>query len=183
MEIQVSFGEIIDKWTILQIKSEKIKDEAKNREIIKELSHIQQKCLDSKIIINQELFDLMLDINRDIWNIMDNLRDGNLNDETYTKECKRCIDYNDARFKVKKILNELTNSEIKEQKSYKTRKMFIYMKMSRSRLLKISMFFDEVYVFSKTNSDKLYNINFVNIYDKNIKYDKVIKTEDDIDFI
>ena len=183
MEIQVSFGEIIDKWTILEIKSDRIQENTKRTEIIKELNHIRQKVLDSKLFVNQELFKLMLDINKDIWEIMENLRDGNLNDKTYTKECKRCIDYNDARFKIKKIINDISNSDIKEQKSYKSRKLFIDMEMCWHKLLKISMFFDEVYVLSGINSMKIYNINFVNKFDETIQYDKIIKVEDDIDFL
>jgi hypothetical protein len=54
--------------------------------------------------------------------MMDVLRDGSsgVSEEEYLKTCKDCIEYNDIRFRIKNRINQASNSELREQKSYKT---------------------------------------------------------------
>jgi hypothetical protein len=60
----------------------------------------------------------MKKVNLLIWDMMDELRDGNLNDKNYLKICKKCIEYNDIRFRIKNKINDKSKSILKEQKGY-----------------------------------------------------------------
>ena len=57
-----------------------------------------------------------------IWDMMDVLRDGasRVSGEEYLKTCKDCIEFNDIRFRIKARINQASNSDLREQKSYKT---------------------------------------------------------------
>jgi hypothetical protein len=43
----------------------------------------------------------------------------NISTEEYLKTCKDCIEFNDIRFRIKARINQASNSELREQKSYK----------------------------------------------------------------
>jgi hypothetical protein len=53
-----------------------------------------------------------------IWDMMDVLRT-DISTEEYLKTCKDCIEFNDIRFRIKARINQASNSELREQKSYK----------------------------------------------------------------
>jgi hypothetical protein len=67
----------------------------------------------------------MKKVNIIIWDMMDILRDGNVNEIEYLKTCKECIDFNDIRFRVKNKINYISESFLKEQKSYKINRLVI----------------------------------------------------------
>jgi hypothetical protein len=67
----------------------------------------------------------MKHVNLLIWDMMDKLRDGNLDDNSYFIQCKRCVEYNDIRFRVKNKINDKSNSSLKEQKGYLINKIEI----------------------------------------------------------
>ena len=123
MKIECSIGEIIDKITILDIKCERIKDE-RVQDCIKE----REILLDA---IKDEIDDVILfyrkclkKINLDIWNDQDICR--NITDDVeYGKLAKKIIRDNDSRFRVKRIINEYKNSNLKEQKSYNLSKCVV----------------------------------------------------------
>ena len=123
LSLPVSLGEGIDKLTILDIKCEKILDKRKI-DVQKEYDILYEKL---KIFIEEynELYCTMKKVNLLIWDQMDILRDGNISDEDYTKLCRECIDSNDIRFRIKNKINLISNSEIKEQKSYKINRLFL----------------------------------------------------------
>jgi hypothetical protein len=121
MKIEVSNGEIIDKITILLIKSEKIKDESKLKNVSNELCELLP--LLSIININQEhpLFDKLYTVNLKLWEVEDSLRimerDKSFNLEFI--ESARSVYYlNDDRAKIKKEINIITESTLVEEKSY-----------------------------------------------------------------
>jgi hypothetical protein len=122
LKIPVSVGELIDKLSILQIKIEKIIDDNK-------LSHVQTEYKKlkeaSEIYLNQKsinsLFNKLLDVNRILWNIEDLIREKdkkNEFDEEFIEIAKKVYKNNDIRFCLKNEINQITNSEIKEQKNY-----------------------------------------------------------------
>ena len=121
--IVVSVGELLDKLTILEIKKIKIKDEEKIIHIEKERSFLSDKSIeylkDDKI---KECFDELLVINSKLWAVEDILRDMEAEsrfDNEFIENARLVYKTNDKRFEVKNRINELTNSAIKEQKSYK----------------------------------------------------------------
>lgn len=121
--IVVSVGELLDKLTILEIKKMKIKDEEKIIHIEKERSFLSDKSIeylkDDKI---KECFDELLVINSKLWVVEDILRDMEAEsrfDNEFIENARLVYKTNDKRFEVKNRINDLTNSAIKEQKSYK----------------------------------------------------------------
>jgi len=115
MNIEVSIGEVIDKYSILELKQKKIKDPVKLIEINKELDALQ-KC---KTIINNNkyYYKLLLYVNEKIWDMTDQIK---IMDSSWTYEyatiSKYIFDYNQKRFRIKRIFNITSN--LKEQKSY-----------------------------------------------------------------
>jgi hypothetical protein len=121
--IVVSVGELLDKLTILEIKKMKIKDEEKIIHIEKERSFLSDKSIeylkDDKI---KECFDELLVINSKLWVVEDILRDMEAEsrfDNEFIENARLVYKTNDKRFEIKNRINDLTNSAIKEQKSYK----------------------------------------------------------------
>jgi hypothetical protein len=121
--LPVSFGEAIDKLTILDIKLDNIKDQ-RRIDVKKEYDILHDKLKDFLLKYN-DLYQTMKKVNLLIWNMMDVLRDGNASEEEYLKVCKECIEYNDIRFRVKNKINYLSASSLKEQKSYKVNRLLI----------------------------------------------------------
>jgi peptidoglycan hydrolase CwlO-like protein len=126
MKIEVSNGEIVDKYTILEIKLSEIKDVQKLKNIQNEydvltpiIKSIYQEVSDEPKL--KELYNDLLTINKKLWKIEDDIR-----------ECERKKDFgqrfidlaravyftNDDRSVVKKDINTLTGSDLVEEKSY-----------------------------------------------------------------
>lgn len=124
MQIEVSNGEIMDKYTILEIKLEQIKDEAKLINVRNE--HNSLKPVVAQIYANSPdgldaLHQDLLNVNKTLWNIEDHIRDcereKNFGEDFV--ELARSVYYtNDDRADVKKQINTLTGSALVEEKSY-----------------------------------------------------------------
>ena len=126
MKIEVSNGEIIDKYTILTIKLQEIKDEAKlvnvqteYDSLTPEIEAIYAACSDQKAL--EALHTDLLNVNKTLWNIEDHIRDceREKNFGADFVELARSVYYtNDDRADVKKQINVLTGSDLVEEKSY-----------------------------------------------------------------
>jgi type II secretory pathway predicted ATPase ExeA len=121
MKIEVSNGEIVDKITILKIKKEKITDEIKLKNVTHELNELLPKLSVIGIDEDHSLFEELLQVNRKLWDIEDELRNleriKNFGNEFI--ELARSVYYtNDQRFNLKREINAITNSHIIEEKSY-----------------------------------------------------------------
>lgn len=121
--IPVSVGELIDKLSILQVKKGKVKNQEKLLFIEKEYDLLYEKSFDylqSEEILST--FKELIDVNLKLWEIEDKLRliENDKNFDSHFIELARAVYYtNDERFGLKDKINNLTNSEIKEQKDYK----------------------------------------------------------------
>ena len=115
----VSFGELFDKISILDIKKKYITNISKRSDIENEFN-ILINYIQNKIIEHKYLYDLLFKINEDIWNLMDSIRiiNTNINKESWIDLCKKTLDYNDIRFRIKNKINYICNSSIKEHKGY-----------------------------------------------------------------
>ena len=123
VHLPTSIGEAIDKLTILDIKLERITDIAKKADVQREHDALlNHAMLNSFVQTHAELYNTMKKANAIIWDMMDVLRDGGsrVSGEEYLKTCKECIEFNDIRFRIKARINQASNSELREQKSYKT---------------------------------------------------------------
>ena len=122
IQLPVSLGEALDKLTILDIKMEKLKE---NR--LKEVKKEYNVLFDNfKSFVEEHSFyySILKKINLKIWEMQDEFR-YNSNENNKTELCKKIIIDNDRRFRVKKKINDVTNSFLKEQKGYKQKKAFV----------------------------------------------------------
>ena len=121
--VEVSFGELLDKISILEIKQEKIKDEDKLKFINNEHSILKAQ-LDKNIKSDdklKKLFQSLKEINSKLWVIEDEKRqcekDKNFS-EKFIKLSRDVHFLNDDRAKIKLEINNHTGSSIKEIKEY-----------------------------------------------------------------
>ena len=121
--VEVSVGELLDKISILEIKSEKIKDPEKLK-YIKDEYKILKDQLNTNIKNYNEiesLYNSLKEINSKLWVIEDDKRLCENNSEFGEKFIKLSRDVhflNDDRARLKLEINNKTGSKIKEIKEY-----------------------------------------------------------------
>ena len=121
---EISVGELFDKITILNIKSQKMNDSEKLINIKNELNYLNNQAsninVKDQISLSQNINKLQ-SINEELWDI-----------ENYKRECEANKDFgekfiqlsrdvhfkNDIRAQIKKEINLLTDSIIVEEKEY-----------------------------------------------------------------
>ncbi len=119
----VSFGELIDKITILEIKSEQIRDAAKLANVRAELDMLNAtwaQNLASRTDILAERAELKR-INQSLWDIEDEIRLKEKAQDFDTRfiELARAVYFtNDKRAAVKRAINLKLGSQLVEEKSY-----------------------------------------------------------------
>lgn len=122
IQIPVSVGELIDKLSILHIKQNMITDNSKLEFINKEfelLYNFSSSYLNDEEISN--LYHQLIGVNTTLWKIEDELRiieSQKIFDNKFTELARLVYKNNDIRFTIKNTINQLTNSEIQEQKDY-----------------------------------------------------------------
>jgi hypothetical protein len=84
MKIEVSVGEVVDKLSILQIKTGLIKDEQKLTNVKKEYDYLYDIVFNEMKIEQSDFFD-MVNINQKLWKIEDDIRDKE-RDKTFDDE-------------------------------------------------------------------------------------------------
>jgi hypothetical protein len=118
--IPISIGELYDKYTILQIKKEKINSIDKLAYIKAELIYLQP--LIEKFNLELEIIQKIKDVNNRLWEIEDNIRIKELKqefDEEFINLARLVYKTNDERYSIKTMINNKFNSKIQEIKSYK----------------------------------------------------------------
>jgi len=122
MKVEISNGELLDKFSILEIKMANITDSSKLTNIENEYRELTSDCTD--LLRNSTISSLYADlksINQKLWTVEDDIR-----------ECERRKDFgqefidlarevyftNDDRAKVKKEINLASGSSLVEEKSY-----------------------------------------------------------------
>ncbi|MEO0034977.1 MAG: hypothetical protein RLZZ501_1000 [Pseudomonadota bacterium] len=121
--VPVSWGEVIDKITILEIKAERLGDPAK-------LANVQRE-LDALAAVRDRAFPghaglaalagELKTINESLWEIEDEIRDcERARDfgETFVRLARSVYVTNDRRAAVKRRINDLLGSDLVEEKSY-----------------------------------------------------------------
>ena len=117
--LETSLGEAVDKLSILDIKVSKISDERK-KDCEKEYNILYETLKEylSKLSYH---YRILKEINLTIWNLQDNIH----KDTNLTKTYGEVLKENDRRFRVKKQINNLANSNLKEQKGYAKTRAFV----------------------------------------------------------
>lgn len=119
MKIEVSNGEIVDKQTILVIKKNKITDASKLKNVETELSMLSDVI--TKINFDLDDYIKLLEINRQLWDVEDELRlceKQQRFDDHFIKLARQVYHLNDERAAIKKQINLSTGSSLVEEKSY-----------------------------------------------------------------
>ena len=121
---EISVGELLDKITILNIKSKKVNDPNKLKNIKIELEALIEQSNNLKIA-NKESFNKFVEklqiINEELWDIENVKRECEANKDFGEKFIKISRDVhfkNDIRASIKKEINLLSDSKITEEKEY-----------------------------------------------------------------
>ena len=121
--VEVSPGEIIDKITILEIKSERMENELKLINVRHELD-ILSSTRDTNIIGSRRLSELttnLKSVNEMLWKIEDDIRDCEAAkdfSQIFIDLARAVYVTNDKRAELKREINLLLGSNIIEEKSY-----------------------------------------------------------------
>jgi len=121
--IPISPGELLDKITILEIKSERIESTEKKANVNKELAMLNSVWAEA-VTEDEEIKAMrseMKSINETLWVIEDDVRDEERDKRFETRfiELARSVYVtNDQRADVKKRINLYLKSDIVEEKSY-----------------------------------------------------------------
>ena len=116
----VSLGELIDKITILEIKQIHMTG-IKLQNVDKEIKLLKYILQDKNLEIDTFLIHKLKEINQNLWNIEDNIRTKESNqdfDKEFIQLARSVYKENDKRASIKKEINQKYNSELVEEKSY-----------------------------------------------------------------
>jgi len=125
--VPVSFGELLDKIAILQIKSERIADPAKLGNIRKELSVLERAWMAHPVAgtaSNNSLVRLRAElkaVNERLWDVEDAIRlkeRAKTFDDEFIRLARSVYFENDIRARIKKEINLALGSAYVEEKSY-----------------------------------------------------------------
>ena len=120
--VPISWGELIDKITILEIKSEKLASETARANVERELA--QLSLIASEVEKKPGLAELkhaLKRVNETLWQIEDDIREKEAKkifDEDFVALARAVYHNNDRRGRLKREINRLLNSEISEEKQY-----------------------------------------------------------------
>ncbi|WP_106002882.1 DUF6165 family protein [Magnetospirillum gryphiswaldense] len=121
--VPVSWGEVIDKITILEIKAERLSDAGKLANVTRELDELVS-VREREFPNHADLAKLAAElkaINEKLWVVEDDLRDLERAKDFGPRfvELARAVYYtNDERAAVKRKVNDLLGSTLVEEKSY-----------------------------------------------------------------
>ena len=119
----ISVGELLDKISILEIKAEAITDPAKQANVVRELAALAA-VREREVTAMPELGALYAElksVNRILWQIEDEIREcerAGQFDEGFIELARNVYRTNDRRAVVKRRINELSGSDLVEEKSY-----------------------------------------------------------------
>ena len=123
LKVDVSVGEFLDKMTILEIKSERIKDEDKLLNVNRELELLRTIWAGSSLS-SENTGDLVPDlkaVNERLWDIEDDIRRqeaaGTFGEE-FIRLARSVYEENDDRARIKYELNRRLGSDLVEEKYY-----------------------------------------------------------------
>jgi hypothetical protein len=120
----LSIGELIDKITILEIKSERIADAGKRRNVVAELTLLNALKVSAGLDTPQMQAHAraLKSINETLWDVEDSLRELEAEKDfgaRFIELARSVYQTNDQRARVKQRINAEFGSEIMEEKSYK----------------------------------------------------------------
>ena len=121
--VPVSWGELLDKISILQIKSERLDNGPKKENVCHELA-LLERVRDRQLPDGVDLAEVLAGLrqaNEQLWEIEDQIRICEKNqqfDDNFIRLARAVYVTNDRRAALKYRLNALLGSEIVEEKAY-----------------------------------------------------------------
>ena len=121
--IPISWGELFDKKTILQIKLKNLKTKSALKNVKIEYAYLS-KIFNENFSKNKKAQKLMSDlkkVNQKLWDIEDLIRDKERNktfDKDFVELARSVYFTNDDRSYIKRTINDTFGSELIEEKSY-----------------------------------------------------------------
>ncbi len=122
IQVPISVGELVDKITILEIKSRRFDDETKRNHVFHELKLLKGVCTQYAIDLDAEVVRELERINEKLWVIEDDIREKERLkqfDHDFIELARAVYRINDQRFQVKQQVNKIFGSNIVEEKSYR----------------------------------------------------------------
>jgi len=125
LTIEVSAGELIDKITILEIKSRRIAEPAKLANVHRELAALVM-VRDRELFPSVDLAAVVAElkqVNEALWRIEDEIRDCERRQDfgpAFIALARSVYQQNDRRAALKRRINDLSGSRIIEEKSYRS---------------------------------------------------------------
>ena len=121
MKIEVSFGEVVDKLSILDIKRDKITDPEKFNNIKREYDYLSAELANNGFYQDNEFYKKLYETNLKLWEIEDRLRE--LERESrfegeFIDVARKVYITNDKRAEIKHQINTEYKSNFIEEKSY-----------------------------------------------------------------
>jgi hypothetical protein len=121
--VEVAAGELLDKITILEIKEAKFTDATKLANVRAELATLRA-ARDANLPATPEIeraVDGLREVNRHLWEIEDEIRAHERQQDfgaRFVELARAVYKTNDRRAELKREINDLTGSRLKEEKSY-----------------------------------------------------------------
>jgi chromosome segregation ATPase len=121
--VPVSWGELLDKVTILEIKSERLSSEAARDNVRRELAQLRVYSDEAESLHPDiaALKDQLRQVNETLWQIEDDIREKEAQksfDAQFTALARAVYHKNDERGRIKQKINALLKSDIAEEKQY-----------------------------------------------------------------
>ena len=119
----ISFGEAADKLTILKIKSERLRDAGQLENVRKEFALLEAafRASTPRVAGFDDLFARLKAVNETLWQIEDDVRKcearGDFG-ERFVTLARAVYKTNDERAQLKRAIDALLGSELREEKSY-----------------------------------------------------------------
>jgi hypothetical protein len=120
----ISVGELLDKISILEVKAERLDDDAKRDNVLRELALLRE-TRDAAGVLTAEIAALAEElraVNAGLWDVEDGKRDCERRQDfgsDFIALARRVYRENDRRAALKKAINLAAGSAIVEEKSYR----------------------------------------------------------------
>ena len=121
IQCEISLGELVDKISILKIKSQMITDATKLAHVKKEENLLMQKLDSLNLKDIDHHLNQMIEVNMKLWKIEDDIRDCEREkkfDSQFIELARAVYITNDERFRRKSVINSTYQSGVVEVKSY-----------------------------------------------------------------
>jgi hypothetical protein len=120
--VPISAGELLDKITILEIKSERIQNPEQLKNVTRELATLRMAADRLHQIPLQGPVASLKNVNTKLWDVEDNIRECEARADfgpRFVGLARAVYRLNDERARLKRTINETSGSRYVEEKSYR----------------------------------------------------------------